>query len=66
MLSSVPAEGLAPLSLVHRDMAVKLDGVGEDEALDLPRVAKGQPVVWLLVLEAVHNALQRATRREGG
>jgi hypothetical protein len=43
--------------LVHRNVPVKLDGVGDDEALDLPGVAKGEPVVGLLVLEAVDDRL---------
>mmetsp|Transcript_11860 Transcript_11860/g.25468 ORF Transcript_11860/g.25468 Transcript_11860/m.25468 type:complete len:216 (+) Transcript_11860:2817-3464(+) len=38
-------------------MAVELDGVGDNQPLNLPGVAKGEPVVGLLVLEAVNNAL---------
>ena len=44
-----------------RDVTVELDGVADDEALDLPRVAKGEPVVGLLVLKPVDDALM-----EGG
>eukprot|EP00955_Chlamydomonas_euryale_P106686 365720-Chlamydomonas_euryale.AAC.13 len=38
-------------------MAVKLDGVLHDEALNLPRVAKVEPVVGLLMLEPIDDAL---------
>jgi hypothetical protein len=44
---------------MYADVAVELDGVAHDQALNLPGVAKGKPVIWLLVLEAVEDALQR-------
>lgn len=65
LLPCVPPEDLPALLLVHADMAIKLDGVAHNQALNLPGITKCQPVVWLLVLEAVHNALQHADSRAG-
>ena len=56
----VPSEDLAAILLVHRDMTVEFDGVAHIQPLNLPGVAKVEPVVWLLVLKAVHNRLQAA------
>lgn len=49
---------LPALLIVHADMPIELDGVADNQALNLPGVAKCQPVVRLLVLEAVQDALQ--------
>ena len=57
-LAGVPAEHLAAVLLVHADVAVELDGVRHVEALDLPGVAEIEPVVRLLVLEAVDDGLR--------
>ena len=38
-------------------MAIELDSVGNVQALNLPWVAKVQPVVWLLMLETIVNGL---------
>ena len=43
---------------MHRHMPVELDGVAHIQPLNLPGVAKVEPVVRLLMLEAVHNCLQ--------
>lgn len=43
---------------MHRHVAIELDGIAHIQALNLPGVAKVQPVVRLLMLEAVHNCLQ--------
>jgi hypothetical protein len=40
-------------------MPIVFDGVADNEPLNLPRVAKGKPVVGLLVLEAIDNRLKR-------
>ena len=39
-------------------MAVEVDGIADIQALNLPGVAEVEPVVRLLVLEAVHNGLR--------
>jgi hypothetical protein len=49
---------LPALLTVHADVSVELDGVADNQALNLPGVAKCQPVVGLLMLEAVEDALQ--------
>ena len=56
-LSRVPSEGLAATLLLHRHVPIKLDGIGNVQALYLPGVAKVQPVVRLLMLEAIMNGL---------
>ena len=58
----VPSEDLAPILFVHGDMPVELDGVAHVQPLDLPRVAKVEPVVWLLMLEPIHNGLHTTLR----
>ena len=40
-------------------MAVELDGVGNVQALNLPGVAKVEPVVWLLMLEPIMDGLHQ-------
>lgn len=59
LLSCIPPEDLPALLLVHTDMTVELDGVTHYQTLNLPRVAKGQPVVRLLMLESVYYTLHR-------
>jgi len=61
--AGVPSEDLAPILLMHRDMTVELDGVTHIQALNLPRIAEIQPVVRLLVLEAIHNCLRTALKK---
>ena len=41
-------------------MAVKLDGVAHIQTLYFPGVAKIEPVVWLLMLEAIHQKLHES------
>mmetsp|Transcript_40127 Transcript_40127/g.103876 ORF Transcript_40127/g.103876 Transcript_40127/m.103876 type:complete len:708 (-) Transcript_40127:720-2843(-) len=55
--AGVPLEDLAAVLVAHADVAVVLDVVGDLRALDLPRVAEVEPVVRLLVLEAVLDGL---------
>lgn len=62
-LARIPPEDLAPLLLMNRDMAVEVDRVAHIQALNLPGVAEVQPVVWLLMLEAVHDGLRTAPHR---
>ena len=38
-------------------MAIEFDRVANVQALNLPRVAKIEPIVGLLVLKSVHNGL---------
>lgn len=61
--AGVPSEDLAPILLMHRDMTVELDGVTHIQALNLPRIAEIQPVVRLLVLEAIYNCLRTALKK---
>ena len=56
----VPSEDLAPILFMHRHVPVELDGVAHIQPLYLPRIAKVEPVVWLLVLESIHNCLRTA------
>ena len=65
-LTGIPPELLPSILLCHRHVPVKLDGVRHVQPLDLPGVAKIEPVVWLLVLEAVHDALQHWMDMQGG
>ena len=39
-------------------MAIEVNGVRNHWAFNLPWVAKGQPVVWLLMLEAIDDTLR--------
>lgn len=59
-LAGVPPELLSTIFLGYRYMPVELDGVRHVQTLNLPGVAEIEPVVWLLVLEAVHDALRRS------
>ena len=60
-LPRVPLEDLAPTILMDGHVPIELDGVPHVEALNLPGVAKIEPVVWLLMLEAVLDELQPGT-----
>mmetsp|Transcript_1099 Transcript_1099/g.3058 ORF Transcript_1099/g.3058 Transcript_1099/m.3058 type:complete len:928 (+) Transcript_1099:706-3489(+) len=57
LLAGVPLEHLAAVNGLGGHVAVELDGVRHDQALNLPRVAEREPVVGLLVLEAVEDVL---------
>ncbi len=46
-------------------MPIEFDGVGHIETLDFPGVAKIEPVVWLLMLEAINDVLQRHAQISG-
>ena len=43
-------------------MSIVLDGVADNEPLNLPRVTEGEPVVRLLMLEAIDDGLQSVGR----
>ena len=60
-LARIPAEDLTAHLLMDGDMAVELDGVSNIQALNLPGVAKVEPIVWLFVLEAIDDVLQAAS-----
>jgi hypothetical protein len=57
LLSCIPSEDLAPLNILYADMPIELDGIGHNQSLNLPWVAKCKPVVRLLMLEPVNNVL---------
>jgi hypothetical protein len=38
-------------------VAIEFDGIANIQALDLPGIAEIEPVVGLLMLEAIHNGL---------
>ncbi len=63
-LSRIPAEDLTAHLLMYGDMSVELDGIRHIQTLNLPRVAKIQPVVRLLMLEAINNVLQREQHQQ--
>mmetsp|Transcript_19396 Transcript_19396/g.33516 ORF Transcript_19396/g.33516 Transcript_19396/m.33516 type:complete len:254 (+) Transcript_19396:2084-2845(+) len=55
--TGIPLERLLAIDLLHAYMTVKPDGVADNQALNLPGVAKGEPVVRLLMLEAIDDIL---------
>lgn len=59
-----PFEDLPPGLLLHGDMAVEFDRVPHIQALYLPGIAKIEPVVRLLMLEAIDDRLQCNTLRK--
>lgn len=57
LLAWFPFEHLATILIANRHMPIERDRIGNIVSLNFPGVAIVEPVIWLLMLEAIDDGL---------